>query len=244
MGGVVLLAGLMAFVVPAWRSYFQATTLAADHGERLARALAAGDDDRASADLDELVRRLGEADELFPYRADFARMMADALVRFEDYEAALLAYRLADQRVPGTFESLNAIGRLLLQLDRPEEAIEPLRLAVISHRGMESVETYALLGRAYMRARRNEEAWIVYDDLINRHYYHVEQPRILKEAAWTLVALDRYLTLAGIMLDEYSEQVPTDHGPELEGLVKHVVNRLAQPRKVRLPPDLADRSSP
>ncbi len=233
---LALLVGVMVWVVPAWSASVRASTLADDHRERLTAALAsraAGETEQAGRQLADLSQRLIEADHLFPHRADFSRLLAESLAAFGDNEKALAAYRLADRRVPGSFAHLNAIGELLMTLERPAEAIEPLREAIVTHRGPSSAETYALLARAYRLTDRSEEAWLIFDDLIRRHFYHHEQPRVLLDAAWALVALQRYTNTARELVTEYRKLRPGDDDPAVAELERVLDERLAAPRHWR-----------
>ncbi len=234
-GGLALLAALLATIAPNWHAYLGASALTSDHVRRLDAAEAArrdGDDGTAAQLLDEVLDNLEEADTLFPHH-DFAALQADALVRFDRYEEALAAHRLADARMPGTFEHNSAIGSLLMELERPQEAIEPLRRAILGHRGLESLDTYVRLGQAYAAARRYEEAWIVFDDLLERHIVAEQRPVIFKEAAWTLVHLGREVNTARVLLDRYTQLAPDDDSSELVVLRRHITGMLNQPRDQR-----------
>jgi O-antigen ligase len=212
--GLMLVAGLLGLVYPTWFAYGRASLLTQNSlAEQAvaADARAAGDNEAARAHEEAALSQLSLADSLFPYRAEVPAMSADVLYRLGRFEQALDASNLAEARLPGTFRNLQAIGAVLMELERPQAAIDPLRRAVSAYRGPQAAETYLNLGRAYYLTARYEEAWIVFSDLLAIDY-HVVRPPMLLDAAKTLVKLDRNLQQARTLLAGYAARDP-DHDP-------------------------------
>ncbi len=210
---MILLAGTLGLVVPVWAQYLRASGPAGRHFaavETAFEALASGDRKGARQLLADALIPLDEADAIFPYKADFARMKASVLSDLGRLEEALVANGVADHRQPNTYQFLNAIGKLHMRLRQYDAAVEPLRRAILAHRDIGSEDTYASLGRAYLYLERYEEAWIVFGDLIHQYYYHEVQPRVLLDAADTLIGLDRNLQFVELLLEWYLERVPEE----------------------------------
>jgi O-antigen ligase/Tfp pilus assembly protein PilF len=232
---IVLLGALLALLYPTWSAYAGASTLVRSHLAQRDAAMIAQAEGRsvealmhrtASADL------LADADAAFPWRPEFQAARSDILQQLGRHDEALAASRIADRRAPGTFRNLNAIGTVLAQLGRPEQAIEPLRRAISAHRGPEAAETYLALGRAFHATGRDEEAWLVFSSLLGAGvHYDTEQPTLLLDAVSTLIARDRNLHAAPPLLDLYLQRVPdADAAPVLE-LRAALDERLARPRR-------------
>lgn len=231
--GLVLAAGCVGLIYPTWIAYGRASVLtqaSLASQAAAADARATGDDESARTHEEDALSQLSRADALFPYRAEVPAMSADILYRLGRYELALDASNLAEARLPGTFRNLNTIGAVLMELQRPRAAIEPLRRAVSAYRGPQAKETYLNLGRAYYETALYEEAWIVFRDLLSR-YYDKERPPLLLDAAHTLVKLDRNLEQARRLLAKYVERDPT-HDPEyVEQMDRAIGELLARPAR-------------
>ena len=210
LAGLGLVVGLGMQFAPATAGYLEATTLGAEAGELMDLAVQLGDDEGEvrEALLDEAVALLVEADNAFPHGSDFLNVQAQLSLSMGRYEQALEANLEADARVPNTYIFNSAIGSLLMRLGRPEEAIQPLRRAIIAHLGRTSAATYARLAQAYLLTARLEEAWFCYSTLIVDFHYERVQPTVLFHGARALQRLDRNLEFARVMLKNYGRLDP------------------------------------
>jgi len=234
-GALAALALLLAAIAPTWIAYARA-------GERLREHLAqttaareaelAGDESARRGHMALAADLLDQADALFPWRPELQAARAEILSGQGRYGEALAATRLSEARAPGKFQNLHTMGTLLLLLGRPEQAIEPLRRAISSHRGLAAAQTSLLLGRAFYATGRYEEAWAVFSALLGPPvFYDATDPALLLDAVRTLIALDRNLYEARPLLAEYRERVPQADPAELAYLERQLDEMIARPRR-------------
>jgi len=167
-------------------------------------------DAQGTAELhEEALDKLLAAEEAFPHRADFIAQASELSFLLGDIEEALGLRLVAHERVPHTFWHMNAIGKALMRLGRPEEAIDYLRDAMAAHdRPVRTLDTYVSLARAYSQTFRFEPAWLLFTDLIQSKHYQTVQPKILLDAINVHIQLDRDLFVAAVMMTMYEELVP------------------------------------
>lgn len=225
--GVLLCVGLLAVGAPAWIGSSRARLSAQRAGElqvQAAEALAEGDVDTARALGEASLDELAAADAFFPHRAEFAQLAALTCQQLGRTDEALAWARLADERVPRVHDHLNMIGSAHLRARRFEEAVAALRAAVDSHQGVQAIETYLQLSRALKGVGRWEQAWFIESDLIERLHWQIQRPVLLLDASDTLLKLDRDLSVAGLMLEQYARLVP---GAADEERFRSISQRLA-----------------
>lgn len=234
-GAMCLLALVLAAIAPTWYAYTRA-------GERLRQYVAqtqaahqaelAGDDTARLGHMALAAEMLDQADALFPWRPEFQATRAEILSGQGRYTEALAATELAEARAPGNFHNLNTMGTLLVVLDRPAQAIDPLRRAISSHRGLEAAPTSLLLGRALYSTGHYEEARAVFSALLGPPiFYDATQPELLLDAVRTLIALDRNLHEARPLLAQYRERVPGHDAAAVAYLERQLEEMMARPRR-------------
>jgi tetratricopeptide (TPR) repeat protein len=124
------------------------------------------------------------------------------------------------------------MGALLVLLGHPEQALDPLRRAIASDRGLQAASTSLLLGRALYATGRYEPAWAVFSALLGPPvYYDRTDPELLLDAVRTLVALDRNLHEARPLLALYRERVPGADEAEVAYLERQLDELRARPRR-------------
>ena len=234
-GALAALALLLLALAPTWIAYARA-------GERLRLHLAettaareaelSGDEPARRGHMALAAELLDQADALFPWRPEFQELRAEILSGQGRYGEALAATQLAEARSPGNFGNLSRMGALLVLLGHPEQALDPLRRAIASDRGLQAASTSVLLGRALYATGRYEPAWAVFSTLLGPPvYYDSTDPELLLDAVRTLVALDRNLHEARPLLALYRQRVPTADEAEVAYLERQLDEMRARPRR-------------
>jgi tetratricopeptide (TPR) repeat protein len=117
-----------------------------------------------------------------------------------------------------------------VRLKRPAEALEPLRAAIEASAGPDALEAYVLLARSYYALGRHEEAWFILSGLLE-HWWQMQRPDLLLDAARTLLNLDRNLTLARTLLLELQRAGSGADPDYVASLLAEADRMLARPRR-------------
>ena len=144
----------------------------------------------------EAAETLSAADEAWPYRPEILEM--EALARFEakEFEGALEAARRSLALRPGVASLSSLSGWCLMHLERPGEARDHFKEAMLRTRPKHRRRIYFDLGRAYRRSGAGEAALNVFEDLLRSKPEPAMEAELDLELAMTLTGLGRDEALA------------------------------------------------
>lgn len=190
---VVLLVAALA--VPSWIRVSRAGHL----GRDAQNALAAGDIERCRS----LVVQARSLTDALP---ELDTLAARAALAAGDYEGAAAALERHEERVPFLADHLIDLATVRRELGTPEQAIEPLSLAI--PRAMPESIPGIRIERLNMLARSQayEETRLEAIELIARGV-HLVEPLVLLRLAEALANLRRDRGLAVAILDEYAAAI-------------------------------------
>lgn len=156
---------------------------------------------------------------LNPNRTEYAALLAQLKQYNGDGEGAAQVYRTILRSKPGDLEALQGLARLLLQQNRPEDAIsllqDTLKTASQANQtqagSVDVASVRLMLGQIYATQKRYDEANAIYDDLIKADKQDfrpvLAKAVVLKQQGLTEQAKPLFENAAALAPAQYKDQI-------------------------------------
>lgn len=202
---------LLGIATPGWYAFHE-FSIHRIHAARLAdsarAAIAMGNRDQAQAHWERSDELLELADARFPASIEATMQGTEFAWGRGDLRTAADWQLRGNDRFPGAPFQLYNLGSLLMQLNRTEHSIEPLREVAMRPDGDSSHSATVTLARAYSQSQRYEEAWFLQRELVKDPTLIDEDPELLLDGVSSLLMLGRQAEDAHRLLERFLDEVP------------------------------------
>jgi O-antigen ligase len=209
-GTLIVAAVLLGIATPGWyafHAFSAARVQAAKRADDARAAVSQRDFDRAQQSWAAADALLQEADERFPASLEAIMQGTEYAWTRGDLRTAADWQLRGNARFPGAPFQLYSLGSLLMQLNRAEHSIPPLREVALRPGGQSAHAASATLARAYSRNQHYEEAWFLQRELVKDHQLIDEEPGLLLDGVSSLLMLGRQAEDAHHLLERYLDEV-------------------------------------